>query len=171
MGTFIILLVAAVLYFFPSIVAANRKHPNADAICVINFFLGWSIIGWVGALAWAFTAVKKSPSEEVKKSGLMEAASLYERGLLSKEQFEQIKNKTFNKDLDDPGIYSLQSIKRSSSVAGNIDQKREKQSLLNWGTFLGVGIVIGIIFLLGNVLMRLYIEESKNKPVSKAPSE
>jgi hypothetical protein len=41
------------LYFVPTIVAAVRKVPNVGSVIVINIFLGWSIIGWVVALAMA----------------------------------------------------------------------------------------------------------------------
>ena len=41
------------LYFLPSIVATSRKVHNAGAIFVINFFLGWTFVGWVIALAMA----------------------------------------------------------------------------------------------------------------------
>ena len=44
------------LYFLPSLIAANRKHLNAMAIFVLNLFLGWTLLGWVGALVWACTA-------------------------------------------------------------------------------------------------------------------
>lgn len=40
-----------VLYFVPTIAA--RKKKDRDAILAINFFLGWTVIGWVVALAWA----------------------------------------------------------------------------------------------------------------------
>ncbi|MBU6149392.1 MAG: superinfection immunity protein [Verrucomicrobia bacterium] len=39
------------LYFLPSFVARNKR--NSLAIFVLNFFLGWTIWGWVGALIWA----------------------------------------------------------------------------------------------------------------------
>jgi len=38
-------------YFLPSIV--GRKKKNANAICVLNIFLGWTFIGWIVALVWA----------------------------------------------------------------------------------------------------------------------
>jgi hypothetical protein len=41
------------LYFLPTIVAVSRKVTNQGSIFVINFFLGWSFIGWVVALAMA----------------------------------------------------------------------------------------------------------------------
>ena len=42
-------------YFVPALVAWSNKHKNVQAICVLNFFLGWTFIGWVAALIWAFT--------------------------------------------------------------------------------------------------------------------
>jgi len=47
------------LYFLPYIVANRRKHKNAGAIGILNFFLGWTLIGWVIALVWAYTANTK----------------------------------------------------------------------------------------------------------------
>ncbi len=48
---FIILLI--LLYFTPILVANHRHHKNQAGIAVLNIFLGWTIIGWVGALIWA----------------------------------------------------------------------------------------------------------------------
>lgn len=47
------------LYFFPSIVAYLFKHKNVNAITVLNLCLGWTILGWVGALIWAILAEEK----------------------------------------------------------------------------------------------------------------
>jgi hypothetical protein len=51
-----ILLVAISLYFLPFITASKRGHRNRGAIGIMNLFLGWTGLGWVGALIWAFTA-------------------------------------------------------------------------------------------------------------------
>jgi hypothetical protein len=40
-------------YFLPTIVAVARKVTNQGSVLVINFFLGWTFIGWVVALAMA----------------------------------------------------------------------------------------------------------------------
>jgi cytochrome c biogenesis protein CcdA len=45
------------LYFLPTVVALNRAHHQLPAILIVNFFLGWTFLGWVVALAMAFTAV------------------------------------------------------------------------------------------------------------------
>jgi hypothetical protein len=42
------------LYFLPTIIAVSRKVRNQGSVAVINFFLGWTLIGWVIALAMAF---------------------------------------------------------------------------------------------------------------------
>ena len=42
-----------VLYFLPAIVAFGRSKRDAGAILALNFFLGWTAIGWVIALVWA----------------------------------------------------------------------------------------------------------------------
>lgn len=44
---------ATAIYFIPLFVALTRHHQSAAAICVVNVFLGWTIIGWVAAFAWA----------------------------------------------------------------------------------------------------------------------
>ena len=43
--------VLALLYFIPAIV--GRKKQDARAIFWLNFFLGWTVVGWVGTLVWA----------------------------------------------------------------------------------------------------------------------
>ena len=53
-GTIIIVFVwGASLYFVPSFTARGKKH--RQGIAALNLFLGWTILGWVGALAWALS--------------------------------------------------------------------------------------------------------------------
>lgn len=44
---------APALYFLPVIEASLRSHPNVAALGALNLLLGWTVIGWVGALVWA----------------------------------------------------------------------------------------------------------------------
>lgn len=46
-------------YFFPSAIAFMREHHDALAIFLLNLFLGWTLIGWIGALVWAATVVQR----------------------------------------------------------------------------------------------------------------
>ena len=51
-GIFVFILFLA-FYFLPTIIALIRKQPNALAIFLLNFFLGWTFVGWVVSLVWA----------------------------------------------------------------------------------------------------------------------
>jgi hypothetical protein len=42
-----------VMYFLPSLIAAIRSKRNVLTIFLVNFFLGWSVIGWIVCLVWA----------------------------------------------------------------------------------------------------------------------
>lgn len=47
--------VIIVFYFLPWIVATFRHHNNRSAIAALNLFLGWTVLGWIGAFVWAYT--------------------------------------------------------------------------------------------------------------------
>jgi hypothetical protein len=46
---------AFVLHFLPTFVAGSRHVANFWWILLINFFFGWTLIGWIAALIWAAT--------------------------------------------------------------------------------------------------------------------
>lgn len=48
------------IYVLPAIVANVREHHQESAIWALNILLGWTFVGWVIALVWALTAVRKS---------------------------------------------------------------------------------------------------------------
>lgn len=50
----VLLFIFGAVYFTPTMIAANRKNINTPSIFVLNLLLGWSFIGWVIALIWAF---------------------------------------------------------------------------------------------------------------------
>jgi hypothetical protein len=47
------------VYFFPSYLARNNR--NFVAIAALNLLLGWTLLGWVGALIWALYEEKPQP--------------------------------------------------------------------------------------------------------------
>lgn len=49
----IFLTLSSLLYFAPALLATSRRNPQATAIWLTNFFVGWTIIGWVIVLIWA----------------------------------------------------------------------------------------------------------------------
>ena len=52
--TFLLCLFA--MYWLPTIIAIVRRTPSALGVAAINFFLGWTIIGWIVALVMALAA-------------------------------------------------------------------------------------------------------------------
>jgi hypothetical protein len=59
-----------VLYFVPSVVALYRETPNKGSTIVVNLFLGWTVIGWVVALAMAFGRTDKTFSRPASNPNL-----------------------------------------------------------------------------------------------------
>jgi len=49
------------LYFLPFFVACVRKCKAFAGIAVVNLFLGWTLVGWVVALAWAACGEVRAP--------------------------------------------------------------------------------------------------------------
>lgn len=39
------------VYFLPLLIAGLREHRQYASIAVLNVFLGWTLVGWVVALA------------------------------------------------------------------------------------------------------------------------
>ena len=57
----LVIIILAAVYFTPSIIARIRKHKNFGALLALNIFLGWTLLGWVGALVWSL--LKQTPAE------------------------------------------------------------------------------------------------------------
>jgi hypothetical protein len=51
-----------VLYWLPTIIAIARHTHSALGVAALNFFLGWTGIGWFIALMWALAA---NPAQQV----------------------------------------------------------------------------------------------------------
>jgi hypothetical protein len=52
---FMILMFLAVCYFIPTIVVFAKQKANKAPTIVVNFFLGWTFIGWIAALAMSLS--------------------------------------------------------------------------------------------------------------------
>ena len=63
-----ILLTLFLLYWLPTIIAVVRHAPSALGVAMVNFFLGWTVIGWFLALVWAL-AVHAGPHVIVIENG------------------------------------------------------------------------------------------------------
>ena len=117
----IILLIAAVLYFIPTIVAFARHHPNRWIIGVINTVFGGTGLGWLGSLVWALNAAHKSAegsnggesglnlfvndtkkievtqiptavqSQDTALDQLQKLKALHEQGIITDDEFSRLK--------------------------------------------------------------------------------
>lgn len=47
------------VYLLPVFIAARSNHPHASGIIIVTLFLGWTLIGWVVAMAWAVTMPRR----------------------------------------------------------------------------------------------------------------
>ena len=49
----VLVLILIGVYFLPTIIAGTRVHRNTVGVFLLNLFLGWTLLGWVGALIWS----------------------------------------------------------------------------------------------------------------------
>lgn len=90
MGSILFGAIALAIYFLPSIIGYN--HRNANSICLLNLFLGWTVIGWIVAMIWAVSEDKKEvvivDNKKSLSEQLMLLKELHEDGTLTKEEFD-----------------------------------------------------------------------------------
>jgi hypothetical protein len=55
LGIGLFLMILFIPYWIPTIIAFVRKHPSRGGILALNFFFGWTFVGWVVSLAWALS--------------------------------------------------------------------------------------------------------------------
>ena len=51
MNALVFIIIVVTVYMLPTMIGYRKK--NANAICIVNLFLGWTFLGWVLALAMA----------------------------------------------------------------------------------------------------------------------
>ncbi len=54
-----LVLFGILMYFLPSIIGHNKR--DFAGIFLVNFFLGWTVIGWIVALIWACASDVRNP--------------------------------------------------------------------------------------------------------------
>ena len=50
-----LLIILIVIYVLPLAIAYARGHESRAKIVALNLLLGWTVLGWIGALVWACT--------------------------------------------------------------------------------------------------------------------
>jgi hypothetical protein len=68
-GLLVIGFIGVIIYFIPTYIAFKRKCTNFNGITILNIFLGWTFLGWVGSLVWA--AIDKVDSVNPKKINIL----------------------------------------------------------------------------------------------------
>lgn len=52
---FIVIGIGILIYSLPGIIAFKRKHNNRMSITILNVLTGWTALGWIISIVWAFT--------------------------------------------------------------------------------------------------------------------
>lgn len=90
----LILIAAGIfVYFLPMIIGALKDHKNMLPIALVNIFLGWSLIGWVAALVWAFIDNSKIGSHGDNYEKIDKLSKLRDSGVITDEEFDREKKK------------------------------------------------------------------------------
>ena len=53
------LMIAGAMYFLPTIIASSRNARSMTGIVLVNFFFGWTGVGWIVAFIWALTGERR----------------------------------------------------------------------------------------------------------------
>ncbi len=97
----VLAIVIIFIYFIPAINAYSNKKNNRSSVLVINIFLGWTLIGWVVALAMSAGKDKEIPvivqNKTTTAHELEKLAELKEKGIINQDEFEKQKQKILAK--------------------------------------------------------------------------
>ncbi len=84
----ITILILLALYFLPTFAGRNKR--GAAGIFLLNFFLGWTFIGYIIALIWALAADPKPAVADAGLAGeLIRLDRLQRSGALSWAEYER----------------------------------------------------------------------------------
>ena len=98
----IIILFIIPFYLLPTIIAVVRHHPNILPIVLINILLGWTFLGWVGALIWSVWQFNGNVPSNVpisnntarkNNNALAIAEERFARGEITSDEFDKIKSR------------------------------------------------------------------------------
>ncbi len=59
------------IYFVPTLVGMSKK--DNVGIFILNLLLGWTVLGWIGALIWAVSSPDKGVQYQCPKCGYVHA--------------------------------------------------------------------------------------------------
>src|SRR6185312_1259572 len=90
-GQVIMLAFWLALYFLPTVIA--RKKTDAKKIFILNFFLGWTVIGWIASLLWALKPqqqIRSQVEQNINANNITlieKLSNLNKDGIITDEEF------------------------------------------------------------------------------------
>ena len=63
LGLLVVCVFSLCVWLSPGLIASARHHHNAVAIWLVTIFAGWTFVGWIVALVWAFS--NPPPAQQV----------------------------------------------------------------------------------------------------------
>lgn len=116
------LITSLIIYFLPTIFA--RKKAFVLKVFFLNLLLGWTVLGWLVALAWAFkkptqlsqteSNINDNTNAELEKLNL-----LLKNDVITDEEFDSQKHKLVSYQMANPVINQL-SIQKKLQIASAI---------------------------------------------------
>lgn len=111
-------------------IAGARNHTNTLSIFLLNLFLGWTFLGWIGALVWSFTSASKAPTVIVNNSPLQysqeyqtgkagdfqQAEDAQKKGMPQQHKIDQLRQ--FKQLLDEGVITREEFDKQKAAILG-----------------------------------------------------
>jgi len=96
----ILVVILGCIYFIPAFVAWGNGKRNREAILVLNLLLGWTVVGWIGALVWACMrdaepALSREDVAELlaSKPSALSSASFHAEHPITVEEIEQARER------------------------------------------------------------------------------
>ena len=115
-------------YFIPTIIALIRKKSNTTAIFLLNFFLGWTFVGWIVSLIWAVTKDKEQQTIVINNNAYTDRTI---NPILTQPARENFENDTLSKTLSSNVVDS--EIPKINSYQDKIENLQKLKALLDAG--------------------------------------
>lgn len=86
------IVLCGLIYFLPVIISGLMPGNNTKAVFVLNFSLGWTVLGWIIAFRWALKYERKNYAiinnyTESISAKLSNLDRLYNEGFLNENEF------------------------------------------------------------------------------------
>jgi phage FluMu protein Com len=63
----VVIFFGLIFYLMPTLIAFSREHLNVVPIMVLNIVFGWTLLGWVGCLAWSCSSHVRESRKHIRQ--------------------------------------------------------------------------------------------------------